>query len=51
MKHERIIEGPLSRAARKQDELAAVRARFHAQWLKLSADMQAEIRRIEREFA
>ena len=44
-------EGPLARHERKLAAIAAVRARFHAEWLKLSADMEAEIRAIEREFA
>lgn len=45
------IDMPLTRAERKQAALREVRARFHAEWLKLTADLQAEERRIEREFS
>lgn len=34
---------------RKRDAIQAVRDRFYREWLKLSADMAAEIARIERE--
>jgi hypothetical protein len=40
---------PLTREARLRARIAAVTARYHAAWLKLTADMQAEIRAIERE--
>jgi hypothetical protein len=51
MKHERIIEGPLSREARRQAALSEARARFYDRWQALTAELQAEERRIEREFA
>jgi hypothetical protein len=36
-------------ACRKRDKIQAVRDRFYRQWLKLTADMEAEIDRIKRE--
>ena len=43
------IRTPFGEEVRRQQRIQAVRDRFYADWLKLSADMQAEIRRIERE--
>lgn len=42
---------PLTRESRKQAELRDVRDKYHAQYQKLTADMQAEIREIERRYA
>ena len=42
---------PLTREAAKHAAIAEARARFHEAWLRISADLQAEERRIEREFS
>jgi hypothetical protein len=42
-------ETPFGREARKAAAIRDARDRFYAQWLILSADMAAEIARIERE--
>lgn len=45
------IDMPLTNEARKRAAIAEARARFHDAWMKISADLQAEERRIERDFS
>lgn len=45
------FDKPLIRESEKRARIAAARARFYDKWQALTAELQAEERRIEREFA
>lgn len=47
----RPVEEPTNATAKRDAAIRDVRDRFYRQWLKICADMQAEISRIEREFS